>query len=400
MLRLPGPRRARSYPELRILALALGLGTAAACGGGDSQSPGNQEEPATVGCKDGTMAATGALYRVCFPASWNGDLVVYAHGYVAADAPLAVPDDQIDGQSIAQVVNGQGYAYATTSYRANGLVADEAVEDVAQLVDEVRRRFTPDPARAFVVGVSEGGLVAALAAERRPDLFKAALAACGPVGDFAGQIDYLGDFRVLFDYFFPGVIPGGPVTVPDTVRAQWSSVFAPKVAAALQADGQATLELLTVSGAPHDAPDLPLASTTALEILWYDIFALPDAQRRLGGQPYDNIGRVYQGSSDDGALNAGVVRVAADAAARAGLDGFETTGALTVPVATLHTTGDPVVPAAQETIYADKVSAHGAAGLLDQQTPDRYGHCTFTGLEVLQAFAAVTGRAAAARRID
>jgi hypothetical protein len=220
------------------------------------------------------------------------------------------------------------------------------------------------------------------------------------VGDFAGQIDYLGDFRVLFDYFFPGVIPGGPVTVPDTVRAQWSSVFAPKVAAALQADGQATLELLTVSGAPHAAPDLPLASTTALEILWYDIYALPDAQQRLGGQPYDNIGRVYQGSADDVALNAGVVRVAADAAARAGLDAFETTGALTVPVGTLHTTRDPIVPAAQETIYADKVGAHGAAGLLDQQTPDRYGHCTFTGLEVFQAFAAVTGRAAAARRID
>lgn len=400
MFLLPRRRRARSQPELRTLALALGLVTVAACGGGDSQSPGNQEEPATVGCKDGTMAATGALYRVCFPASWNGDLVVYAHGYVAADAPLGVPDDHIDGQSIAQVVNGQGYAYATTSYRANGLVADEAVEDVAQLVDEVRRRFTPDPARAFVVGVSEGGLVAALAAERRPDLFQAALAACGPVGDFAGQIDYLGDFRVLFDYFFPGVIPGGPVTVPDTVRAQWSSVFAPRVVAALQADGQATLELLTVSGAPHDAQDLPLANTTALEILWYDIFALPDAQQRLGGQPYDNIGRVYQGSADDVALNAGVVRVAADAAARAGLDAFETTGALTVPVGTLHTTRDPIVPAAQETIYADKVGAHGAAGLLDQQTPDRYGHCTFTGLEVFQAFAAVTGRAAAARRID
>src|SRR6476661_7975396 len=99
MIRVPGVR----------LALALGLVTTAGCGGGDSQSPGNQEEPATVGCKDGTLAQTGALYRVCFPASWNGDLVVYAHGYVAADAPLAVPDDQIGGQSIAQVVNGQGY---------------------------------------------------------------------------------------------------------------------------------------------------------------------------------------------------------------------------------------------------------------------------------------------------
>jgi pimeloyl-ACP methyl ester carboxylesterase len=390
-------RHPRSLRALEAIALAVGL---AACGGGDSQSPGPPEEPATAGCRDGTLTQTAALYRVCFPSSWNGDLVVYAHTYVAADAPLAIPDDQIDGQSIAQVVNGLGYAYATTSYRANGLVADEAVDDVAQLVEEVRRRFTPDPTRDFVVGVSDGGLVAALAAERRPELFDAALAVCGPVGDFAGQIDYLGDFRVLFDYYFPDVIPGSAVDVPDTVRAQWNTTFVPKVVAALQGNDQATLELLTVAGAPHDSQDLPVASTTVLGILWYDIFALPDAQLRLGGQPYDNIGRVYQGSSDDGALNAGVERVAAAAAARAGLAAFETTGALTVPVGTLHTTRDPIVPLGQEADYAGKVAAKGAAGLLAQQTADRYGHCIFTGTEVLQAFAALTARAAAARRLD
>ena len=392
----------RLTPAIRgPFGITLAALVVAACGGDNPQSnAGGQEEPATVGCHDGTLTATGALYRVCFPSGWSGVLVVYAHGYVAADAPLAIPNDQIQGQSIAQVVTGLGYGYATTSYRANGLVADEAVEDVSQLVDEVRRRFTPDPSRSFVVGVSEGGLVAALAAERRPDLFDGALAACGPVGDFGGQIDYLGDFRVLFDYFFPGVIPGGPVDVPDTVRAQWSSVFAPKVSAALQADDQATLELLTVAGAPHTAADLPFATSTALDILWYDVFALPDARQRLGGQPYDNVGRVYQGSSDDGALNAGVTRVAADAAARAGLDAFETSGTLTVPVGTLHTTGDPVVPIAQETRYAGKVAAAGATSLLSQQTPDRYGHCAFTGAEVLQAFGAVTARAAAVRRID
>jgi pimeloyl-ACP methyl ester carboxylesterase len=390
--RLPAALRQR-------LAISLVATAVAACGGENPQSNG-QEEPATVGCHDGTIAATGALYRVCFPSGWNGELVVYAHGYVAADAPLAIPADQIEGQSVVQVVNGLGYGYATTSYRANGLVADEAVEDVSQLVDEVRRRFTPDPSRSFVVGVSDGGLVAALAAERRPDRFNGALALCGPVGDFTGQIDYFGDFRVLFDYFFPGVIPGGPVDIPDTVRTQWSSVFAGKVTAALQADNQATLELLTVSGAPHDAQDLPFATNTALEILAYDIFALPDARQRLGGQPYDNIGRVYQGSSDDGALNAGVARVAADAAARTGLDAFETSGTLTVPVATLHTTRDPVVPVSQESSYADKVAAQGATSLLSQLTPDRYGHCNFTGAEVLQAFGTVTAHAAAVRRID
>ena len=71
-----------------------------------------------------------------------------------------------------------------------------------------------------------------------------------------------------------------------------------------------------------------------------------------------------------------------------------------MPVGTLHTTGDPIVPSAQEAAYATKVAAKGASALLQQQMPDRYGHCTFTGTEVLTAFAAVTARAAAARRID
>jgi pimeloyl-ACP methyl ester carboxylesterase len=392
--------RAAFPPPPRRLTPALLALAVAACGSDNPQANGGQEEPATAGCHDGTLDATGALYQVCYPSSWNGDLVIYAHGYIVADAPLALPDDQIGGQSIAQVVNGLGYGYATTSYRANGLVADEGVEDVAQLVQQVRSRFTPVPSRTFIVGVSEGGLVAALAAERHPDLLDGALAACGPVGSFAGQIDYLGDFRVLFDYFFPDVIPGGPVDVPDTVRAQWNAVFAPKVAAALEADAQATLELLTVAGAPHDAASLPFATTTALDILFYDVFALPDARQRLGGQPYDNIGRVYHGSSDDGALNAGVARVAADASARAGLDAFETSGALSIPVSTLHTTGDPIIPIGQEASYAGKVDARGATSFLSQQAPDRYGHCAFTGTEVLQAFGSLTAHGAAVRRTD
>jgi poly(3-hydroxybutyrate) depolymerase len=148
---------------LRLLPLALMA--AAACGGDDTLQP-PPEEAVTPGCRDATLPST-ARYRVCFPQTWNGELVVYAHGYVAAEEPLALPDDQVGGQSVSQVVNSLGYAYATTSYRSNGLVADLAVDDVAELVTEIRTRFTPDPARTFVVGFSEGGLVAALVAERR-----------------------------------------------------------------------------------------------------------------------------------------------------------------------------------------------------------------------------------------
>ena len=34
----------------------------------------------------------GALHDLFRPAGWNGDLVLYAHGYVFPDAPIALPD--------------------------------------------------------------------------------------------------------------------------------------------------------------------------------------------------------------------------------------------------------------------------------------------------------------------
>lgn len=388
-------RSSRARASFWPIVLAAGL---AACGG-DAQAP-DQGEPVTAGCQDATIAATSAAYRVCFPSSWNGELVVYAHGYVSADQPLAVPDDHVEGQPVSSLVNALGYAYATTSYRANGLVADIAVEDVAQLAEEVRRRFRPDPVRTYVVGVSDGGLVSALSAERHADLFDGAVAACGPVGDFTAQIDYFGDFRVVFDYYFPGVIPGDPINVPDSVRTRWSSVYVAAIAAALQADAPATVQLLAVTGAPTDPGDPLSADASVLDVLWYDVFALPDARQRLGGQPYDNVGRVYHGSSDDAALNAGVARISADPAAREGLKAFDTSGKLAMPLATLQTTGDPIVPADQSERYAAKVAAAGDAALLDSQTVSRYGHCTFQRSELLNAFGTVVARARAAARVD
>jgi pimeloyl-ACP methyl ester carboxylesterase len=397
------PHLRRFRPLGRLLALAAALGLAACGDGDDGQSPPpDQGQPVAAGCQDGTVAATGALYRACFPADWNGDLIVYAHGYVRADEPLAVPSDEVGGLSVSQIVNAMGYAYAASSYRANGLVADLAADDVADLVQEVRSRYRPDPTRAFVVGVSEGGLVATLAAERHADLFAGGVDACGPTGDFAAQIDYLGDFRVLFDYFFPGVIPGGPVDVPAEVRAQWDATYVPAVLAALQADIPATAQLLSVAGAPVDPGDLTTAGATVVSALWYDVFALPDARARLGGQPYDNIGRRYHGSLDDDALNAGVARVTADADARAALGPFETTGSLTIPFGVIHTTGDPVVPVSQAEEYIAKVAAAGASSRLTSQTVQRYGHCAFEQSELLGVFSAVVQQAtgAAAARLD
>ena len=375
----------------RFLPLLL-LVTAACGGSSDVESPADDGEAPVAGCSDGTLGAAPALYRVCFPEHWNGDLVVYAHGYVEPGASLSLPDDRIGQSSISGVANGLGYAFATTSYRANGLVAVEAVEDVAGLTEEIRRLYRPDPTHTYLVGASEGGLVAALAVERHLDLFAGALAACGPIGDFGRQIDYFGDFRVLFDYFFPEVIPGGAVEIPDSVRAHWNDRYAPAVVGALVLDPASTRQLLAVSGAPIDAGDLQSIGATVLGVLWYNIFATADAQQRLGGQPYENAGRAYSGSDDDAALNAGVARHAADPEARANVERFQTSGQLAVPVVTLHTTGDPIVPFLHESLYADKAAAAGASELLQQRAVTRYGHCAFQQAELLGAFGDLVGR--------
>jgi len=47
---------------------------------------------------------------------------------------------------------------------------------------------------------------------------------CGPIGSFQQQIDYLGDARVLFDYFFPGVLGAAwtqsNITIPAELIAE------------------------------------------------------------------------------------------------------------------------------------------------------------------------------------
>jgi pimeloyl-ACP methyl ester carboxylesterase len=379
--------------------LAFLCGALAACGGDNDLAAPEPEPPAdegitpTAGCADGALEH-GALYRICFPNAWNGDVLLYAHGHVPAGRPLALPNDQVGGQSLAATVNGLGYAYAATSYRRNGLVGPEGVEDMVELEATVRRLYRPDPGRTVLVGVSEGGMVAALAAERYPDRFDGALSLCGPVGSFRGQVDYFVDFRVVFDYLFPGVIPGTAVDIPAEVVARWEDRYAPAVALALAINPSAARELVRITGAPAERDDVVAIAVTAIGILWYNITGTADARQRLGGQPFDNSTRVYTGSSDDAELNAGVIRYVADPAALAAMNEFETGGNLQVPIVTLHTTGDPIVPFEQQSLYAAKVAQAGATARLFQNAVERYGHCNFEAAEVLGAFGSLMSRVA------
>ncbi|MDY7080422.1 MAG: hypothetical protein SXV54_26375 [Chloroflexota bacterium] len=343
-------------------------------------------------CEPDGQQASGAIYRICVPADgeWNGDLVVYAHGYVAFDEPIAIPDDQLSipgGPSIPEIVNGLGFAFVTTSYSVNGLAVKEGTADLLDLV-EIFSAAHDRPDHVYLVGPSEGGLITALGVEQHSSIFDGGLSTCGPVGDFRRQINYWGDVRVLFDYFFPGVIPGSPVEIPQEVIENWDTIYQELVEGALRADPDATTRLLTVARVPADPTDSDSGIDALVQLLWYNVFATNDGAAKLGGQPYDNTRRIYFGSGSDWHLNRNVARFQAEPAALAEMEAhYQTSGDLSVPLVTLHTLGDPIVPYWHEPLYRQKIIANDDGPLHTNIPALRHGHCNFTASQVLVAFA-------------
>jgi pimeloyl-ACP methyl ester carboxylesterase len=353
--------------------------------------PGSATAAPAENCVRGSHPSTGALYLICTPADgrWNGDLVVFAHGYVQADGPLRIPDDQLTlpgGLYLPDVATKLRYAFATTSYRSNGLAVRWGVEDLRDLVALFEDEYGA-ARRVYLIGGSEGGINTTLAVERYPELFDGGLAACGPIGDFQRQINYWGDFRVLFDYFFPGVLPGDPVSVPGEVRENWESKYVPDIRAALAGNPAATEQLLRVSRAATDRGDPASREATVLTLLWYNVFATEDGIRKVGGQPFDNRHRRYSGSDDDARLNSNVRRYDGEPEALEEIATYyQTTGRLEVPLITLHSTGDPLVPYWHVPLYRWKAFWAGSAGRHSNIPAFRYGHCNFNIFEGLAAF--------------
>jgi pimeloyl-ACP methyl ester carboxylesterase len=344
---------------------------------------------------------SGAKYRICMPSgflepTWNGDLVVYAHGYVPFYEEVGIPESQMSlpGSSITVdwIVNSLGYAFATTSYYTNGLAVRPAISDLLDLVD-IFIAAHGVPSTTLLTGVSEGGLITTLAVENHPEVFDGGLAMCGPYGSFNRQVSHYGDFRVIFDYFFPGVMPGEPITIPTRLIETWETSYYSDTILPVITDTTYVSEinqLLQVTGAAPYAFDLPTSTNTIERLLWYNVYATMDGRAKLGGQPYSNQDRTYSGSNDDTALNANVWRTEADPAALEVIEQYyDPTGILTSPLVTLHNTGDFLVPYDHVALYQDKVRQAGNPTMHKHFKVDRYGHCAFTESDVIEAFDAL-----------
>ena len=359
---------------------------------------------------EGTLQS-GALYEIVLPQTWNlipdghRVILVYAHGYVDPDRPITLPADEIsDGLGgsvpIKDFITDNNLGWASTSYRDNGLVVVDAVEDIMELRTAIDAFFeshelTP-PDKVLLVGPSEGGLVTVLTIEQNPGMFDAAIATCCPIGSFYDQLQYYGDAHVLFKYFFGpsinGINLGSPKGVSKRTMNAWNDgSLKEAVIEILQDDyinngGNKIRQFLNCANIPADRSDPTAVVSAILEVLRFPIMATNDAIFRLGGSPYNNKNdkTIYEGSDNDRKLNLTVERIKRsdwEQAAQKVADFYETSGILTTPLVTLHNEFDHVSLYENQYLYANKVLVPEL--FFPIKSNQAYGHCNFNVGEIL-----------------
>ncbi|MCV2491030.1 esterase [Geodermatophilus sp. YIM 151500] len=330
----------------------------------------------------------GAGFRIEVPESWNGDLVVHAHGYRGTGPELTVDDPPLREHLVAR-----GYAWAASSYDENGYDVGSGVRSTHRLVEHFDATVR-EPRRRYLSGVSMGGHVTGVTLETFPDEYDGALPVCGVMGD-----------RRLFDTFLD-YNAAAQALVPDTATLPVypapgdyvTTVVPQQIAPALgtpyplvPTEAGEDLRALTVQ---RTGGDRPLTDRGFAEWAQF-LFTLYPTDPGLGEEPGPvggNAGTVYQLDADpaltteERALNEEILRVEA-APGGGGLTGVPTIdGRPSVPVLTLHGLGDLFVPFSMEQEYARDVAARGDPDLLVQRAVRTVAHCDFSPQEWTTAF--------------
>src|SRR5262249_13594381 len=130
----------------------------------------------------------GGLYRIEIPDNWNGDLVLFAHGFVS-NAGTNGSMLRVGTHRFREHLVKDGYAWAASSYRCNGYVPGQGLLDTVALMDLFKQgRGGGAAARTYLTGESMGGHITLLGMQEFPTTFAGGLAMC-PAGS------------ELFDFF-------------------------------------------------------------------------------------------------------------------------------------------------------------------------------------------------------
>jgi len=368
----------------------------------------------------GTTPVSGSIgaaqYRIEVPANWNGTLFLYSHGYVApghinlaTDSPAPI---------ISSWLLGHGYAIAGSSYSSTGWALQDAFKDQVALLDLFNQRFSK-PKRVIAWGGSLGGIITAGLVQLYPDRFAGAIPLCGVlaggVATWNAGLDGAYAFKAL-------LAPTSSLQLVNIIDPSANAQLATNIFDQVSATpaGQARIALIAALGdlpgwfdpAGPEPAATDYAAQESAQARWESEVDFPfefqyraELEQRAAGNPSWNtdvdyahqlaisadsaeVTALYQAAgldlaADLKALNDGS-RIAADPAAVAYLNRNITfDGQISVPVLTMHTTGDGLVVPQNESAYADAVRAAGKQDLLRQVFVHRAGHCAFSAAETI-----------------
>lgn len=415
----------------RLLAaaavVAASLWPAAPVLAGQQQTCGGTGSVSTV---TGTLG-DGATYLIqCPSGTWNGTLFLYSHGYVEPGA--ANPAEDVGDPVTGGWMLAHGFALAGSSYATTGWAIAQALPDQIQTLNVFGRTYgRPDQTIAW--GHSLGGIITAGLIQQYPNRFTAALPMCGVLSGGVATWNTALDSAFAFQQL---VAQGTGLQVVNITSPATNLDVAEQAAAAAQATaaGRARLAL---SAALADTPgwytslSAQPASTDyvaqeANQYLWATQVDFPFAfdfranlEQDAGGNPswttgvnfaqqlresadYREVVALYKaaGLSLQGDLRTlnSAARISADPQAVAYLArNISFDGDISIPVLTMHTTGDGLVVPENEQAYAAVVRRAGNARLLRQIFVNRAGHCAFTPAETITAVQVLLNRVSTGR---
>src|SRR5262245_58316723 len=327
----------------------------------------------------------GGLYRIEVPEKWNGELVLFAHGFV----PNAGPNGsnlRVGVHRIREHLIEQGFAWAASSYRCNGYVPGQGLLDTVALRDLFTKSNNGRaPQRTYLTRESMGGHVTLLGMQEFPTMFAGGLAMC-PAGP------------ELFDYFAAvsaaaEVVTGVQFhadTMPQDIAKMTELLGKPPEYT--DKGRQLASVQIQISGGPRPF---------ALEGLSGRFLAnMATSQAALVGsttplnRAIDTAHIIYAVDESLGltadALNAKARRKTGDPQVRSGNGPYEEIvpfdGKIERPLLTMHGTGDLYVPVFLEQSLKRAVTAAGNDKLLAQRLYRIGAHCQFSQAEMIQAF--------------
>jgi hypothetical protein len=326
-----------------------------------------------------------AAYDIEVPPRWNGELVMWAHGFRGQDFVLTVDSPAF---GLREKLLNQGYAWAASSYYDNGYDIRAGVlstHDLSELFGTVVGR----PHRTYIVGVSMGGHIIGRSLEQYPGYYAGALPMCGVLGDH-DLFDFFLDYNVVAQDI--AGVPAWPVPADYLTNAVPRIEVATGLAGLTPGGPDTTNDLgKQLRAITIDRSGGPRPGAEAAFSVWKD-FLFGIATQAAGpslsqnpGQVATNIFTRYQPNSPVD-VNKTVQRVPAQNW-RARFDPLLTQvpiifGTPTAPVLTLHGLGDMFVPFSMEEDYAADVARHGRQGMVVQRAIRTAQHCEYSPSEV------------------